>query len=168
MASTTEKPLHIKPNASTGLLLVHTIFLSLPLLIFFAFMLTIPLIIFSLVLDSIPAIFITIATIAVIIYMCVFILIFLVRRKVFLETNYKIYTDRIEYKEGFLRKNKKTVHFKNVSNIGQTSSIVQQWFKVGTIFIDTAGTSYRGHELVLHHIDNTDEIYDKLSKKINK
>jgi len=83
-------------------------------------------------------------------------------------TLYKFYSDRIEYYEGFLVKNRKTIHYNRISNIGQQTGIIEGYFKLGTVFIDTAGYSPKGHELAMHFLKNPDQVYDFISQTISK
>ena len=160
--------MRIKPKPSVGLILTRSILFSLPLLFFLATAIGIPTIIISTLSETRNSIFLTIAKIAAVAYVSITIIIMLLIRKSFLRTEYKIFENRIEFSEQFLRRNKKTIMFKNVSNIGETSGIIQQWFGVSTIFIDTAGHSMHGHELWIHDIENSEKIYKLLNERINR
>jgi len=75
-------------------------------------------------------------------------------------TEYRFYNNRLEYFEGFLVKNRKTINYTQISNIGQRKGIVEGLFGLGTVYIDTAGSSKKGHELSMQYLDNPDQIYD--------
>ena len=84
------------------------------------------------------------------------------------KTEFKFYNNRIEYYEGFLTKNRKTINYENISNISQTTGIIEGKFNLGTIYIDTAGSSNKGHELMMNYLENSDQIYNWMSTHINK
>ncbi|MBU0666844.1 MAG: PH domain-containing protein [Nanoarchaeota archaeon] len=79
-------------------------------------------------------------------------------------TMYKFYANRVEYFEGFLVKNRKTVNYDRITNIGQRKGIIEGWFGLGTVFIDTAGSSAKGHELMMKYLKDSDRVYDWISK----
>jgi membrane protein YdbS with pleckstrin-like domain len=83
-------------------------------------------------------------------------------------TEYRFYSNRVEYFEGFLVKNRKTVNYDRVSNIGQVKGVIEGLFGLGTIFIDTAGSSPKGHEVAISYLENPDQVYDWISKMISK
>ncbi|MBU0457427.1 MAG: PH domain-containing protein [Nanoarchaeota archaeon] len=86
----------------------------------------------------------------------------------FKKTEYKFYKDKVEYYEGFLVKNRKTINYNKISNIGQRKGIFERMFGLGTIFIDTAGSSSTGHELSMSYLENPDKVYDWISKVASK
>ncbi len=84
------------------------------------------------------------------------------------ETEYRFYKDKIEYNEGFLTKYRKTIDYNKITNIGQRKGVLENLFGLGSIYIDTAGFSPRGHELLMRYIKNPDEIYDKIKELTSK
>lgn len=61
-------------------------------------------------------------------------------------------------------KNRKTIHYNKITNISQTKGVIENMFGLGTIYIDTAGSSPQGHELSMSYLKNSNEIYDWISK----
>ncbi len=84
------------------------------------------------------------------------------------KTEYKFYNNRLEYYDGFLVKNRKTINYNQISNISQSKGIIEGYFKLGTIYIDTPGSSQKGHELSIINLENSDQIYDWISKITSK
>lgn len=99
-------------------------------------------------------------------------------------TEYRFYEDKVEYFEGFLVRNRKTISYDKFGNLGQREGILERTFGLGTIFIDTAGQSSghslfykillgssnrkeREHEVSMNYIKSPNEIYDQLSRKIS-
>jgi len=93
----------------------------------------------------------------------IFVLVFL-QKSSLEKTEYKFYKNRIEYYEGFLVKNRKTINYDRITNIGQRKGIIEGMFGLGSIFIDTAGSSRKGHELSIRYLENPDHVYDWITK----
>ena len=104
-------------------------------------------------------------TVVFLFFVTLFIGLFL-RRASLKKTEYKFYADRVEYYEGFLVKNRKTINYDRISNVGQRKGILEGLFGLGTIFVDTAGYSHQGHELSIHYLDNPDQIYDWITRVV--
>ena len=115
---------------------------------------------------------VTVFVIALLISIAVFVgtmvIVFLFQRAALKKTKYIFYSDKVEFFDGFLVKNRKTINYDRISNIGQRKGIIEGWFGLGTIYIDTAGFSPRGHELMMRYLENPDRVYDKISKLTSK
>ena len=75
---------------------------------------------------------------------------------------YSIYTDRIEWYEGFFTLNKKTTYLKKVTDLLSQRGILDRIFGTGTIAVKTAG-SFRP-EIIISYIRDTDEVYKTISE----
>lgn len=149
----------IKPEVKISLLLASTFFLPFFLTLFFGTQ-------FWFIAAEISAAF---ATIAVFVAFLLFWMFLFIMKKVTLDnTEYKFYTDRIEYYEGFLTKNRKTIKFDRISNVGQRRGIIERLYGLGTVYIDTPGSSQKGHELTMRYMGNPDGIYDFIVGKTQK
>jgi uncharacterized membrane protein YdbT with pleckstrin-like domain len=102
-----------------------------------------------------------------IIYIIIVLISYFVQRATLNRTEYKFYSDRVEYYEGFLVKNRKTITYEKISNIGQRKGIIEGLFGLGTIFVDTPGSSAKGHELSISYLENPDQTYDWITKVIS-
>ncbi|MGM5484577.1 MAG: PH domain-containing protein [Nanobdellota archaeon] len=74
-------------------------------------------------------------------------------------TKYNFYKDRVEYYEGFWNQNKYSVMYNRITNLGQTNSIYERIFGLGTIHIST-GAGNTG--ALIKHVKNPDATYNKL------
>jgi len=83
-------------------------------------------------------------------------------------TEYKFYSNRVEYYEGFLVKNRKTINYDRISNISQKRGILERMFGLGTIYLDTPGSSNLGHELAMSYLENYDNVYDWINEITQK
>ena len=81
---------------------------------------------------------------------------------------YKFYSNRVEYYDGFLVKNRKTINYDRISNISQIRGIIERMWGLGTIYIDTPGSSTLGHELSMSYLENSDQIYDWINQTTQK
>jgi uncharacterized membrane protein YdbT with pleckstrin-like domain len=82
------------------------------------------------------------------------------------KTIFNFYSDRIEYFEGFLVKNKKTLYYDRITNVGQQEGILERMFGLGSVYFDTAGSSAKGHELMLSYLEESDKYYDYFINKM--
>ncbi len=103
-----------------------------------------------------------------ILFIIAFFINYYLQKKTLIKTQYKFYWNRIEYEEGFLVKNRKTITYDKISNIGQRKGIIEGFFGLGTIYIDTPGSSPKGHELSITYLENPDQVYDWISKVVSK
>ena len=101
-------------------------------------------------------------------FLVIMFIVFLLKRASLKRTEYKFCSDRIEYYEGFLVKNRKTINYDKITYIGQRKRILEGLFNLGTIFIDTPGSDPRRHELELGYLENPDKIYNWISKITTK
>lgn len=81
---------------------------------------------------------------------------------------YKFYEDHVEYVDGFLIKEKKTIPYARITNIAQRKGLVEGVFDLGTVFLETAGSSPYGNELAITYLENPDKVYDWLTTIILK
>jgi membrane protein YdbS with pleckstrin-like domain len=152
----------IKPSIKNSLLLINSLGITIIISFFFGWIFGSPLIV---VLSFFGGTGILIGFVSIIIiFLIIFCIVFLFKKATLKKTKFKFYKDKVEYYEGFLVKNRKTIHYDKISNIGQRKGIIEGWFGLGTIFIDTAGFSKKGHELSMKYLENPDQIYDWISK----
>ncbi len=84
------------------------------------------------------------------------------------KSEYHFFEDRIEYYEGFLSIEKKVVYYSRITNIGLKKGLFEKRYGLGSIYIDTASSSPKGHELNIASIENPDQWYKWLFPKINQ
>jgi membrane protein YdbS with pleckstrin-like domain len=153
----------IKPTINNLLLILHSSAVAIAMVFIFGWFLGG---FISSILEAIFKIniFSSFIAIALIVFIISFLIAFWLKRMTLKNTEYKFYKDRVEYLEGFLVKERKTISYDKITNIGQVKGIVEGWFGLGTIFLDTAGSSQKGHELAISYLDNPDKIYDWITK----
>jgi membrane protein YdbS with pleckstrin-like domain len=157
----------IKPTIKPLLLLLHSFGWTIVVFFFGAwFLLGIIVEVIALLLGA-DKIMATIVSI-VLLFFIVMMISYLLKRATLKRTEYRFYADRLEYFEGFLVKNRKTVAYDKISNVGQKKGIIEGWFGLGTIFIDTPGSSPKGHEVSISYLENPDQVYDWISKVVSR
>ena len=105
-----------------------------------------------------------IITACILIFLIFIMISYFLQKAVLERTEYRFYSDRLEYYEGFLVRNRKTISYDKITNVGQRKGIFESLFELGTIFIDTPGSSPRGHEVTISYLENPDQVYDWLCK----
>jgi len=153
----------IKPQINTLILLLQSLGIAIFMSFFLGGFLAGPLAFFVTLIFGTSG-FLTVILGGLLFFVIILSVTFLIRRASLRKTQYKFYTNRVEYLEGFLVKNRKTINYDRISNIGQRKGIIEGWFGLGTIFIDTAGYSAKGHELSMTFLENPDKIYDWIAK----
>ncbi len=156
----------IKPAIKTSLLLLSSFGLTIIIYFLVGLFLTAPLMfVFSLFgAGGIVAGLVSV----IILFSVIMFIVFLFKRASLRRTEYKFYSNKVEYYEGFLVKNRKTINYDRITNIGQRKGIIEGLFGLGTVFIDTAGSSAKGHELSMRYLENPDQTYYWISNVTNK
>ena len=80
------------------------------------------------------------------------------------KTEYKFYSDRIEYFEGFMTIERRTLYYNRIVNISSSQGILEKKYGLGTIAVETPGLG-RGN-LMISYIENPDKLYNWLTSKI--
>ena len=167
-----EHCLIVKPVIKTPLLLIQSFITTLWVyfVLFGWIFITVNIFLFShLSKEKSSFIALTVTLISLLIsFLVVMFLVFLLKSASLRRTEYKFYSDKLEYYEGFLVKNKKIISYDRISYVGQRKRIIEGRFGLGTVFIESAGSSPRGHELEMRYLENPDEIYNWISKIIAK
>ena len=97
--------------------------------------------------------------------------------KCFLEpekTEYRIFNDRVEYEEGLLNKQKRTLMLDQVIDVTQTQSVLQQTVGAGTVSLITQQLTSAGdgklsnRTIAIRNIPNSDEVYEVLRGLANQ
>jgi len=158
----------VKPSIKNSLLLLRTFSLSLPLLIFFAIFFGFFSIVNSFIVGEFQIKITGFHVFYVIVILALGSIPFFFQRATLKRTEYRFYADRVEFYEGFLIKHRKTITYDRISNVGQIKGILEGWFGLGTIFLDSPGSSPRGHEVSMSFLENPDKIYDYILKLISK
>jgi len=84
------------------------------------------------------------------------------------KTQYLFYSDRLEYYEGFMTKERKIIPYQKITDITQKRTwFIDNIFRTGTILITTAG-GIAGHDVALDHINQSDAILTHLHSLIDR
>ena len=100
--------------------------------------------------------------------------VYITKKKNYEKTEYRFYNTKLEYYEGFLNIEEKTIHYKNITEVYLKKNIIQRRFGLGTIILSTPATgnySPRGQYrsgIIIPDIKNPDENYKKIKELINK
>jgi membrane protein YdbS with pleckstrin-like domain len=155
----------IKPSIKTSLLMLHSFGFAAVIFLFGGWFFLSPLLmIVSLLLGEESPGLLIFASMGLILFIIILLVVYLLKQATLKRTEYRFYSDRVEYFEGFLIKNRKTVSYDKVSNVGQRKGIIEGWFGLGTIYIDTPGSSPKGHEVSISYLENPDQVYEWVSK----
>lgn len=79
---------------------------------------------------------------------------------------FSLLKDRIEYYEGLFTVEKKVVYYNQITNVGLRKGVFEKRYGLGSIFVDTAGSSRKGHELTISSVEEPDKWYNWISKKV--
>lgn len=80
-------------------------------------------------------------------------------------TVYKFYRTKVEYQEGFLGKDFKTLSYNKILETELKRDIIQQWFGLGSVFLKAGGASVLGSGVIIANIPNPEANY-KLIKDL--
>ena len=85
-------------------------------------------------------------------------------------TIYRIFPDRIEYQEGLLNKQKRTLMLDQVIDVVETQGVLQQTAGAGTVSLVTQQLTSQGdgklsnRTIRIQNIPNSNEVYETLRK----
>ena len=101
------------------------------------------------------------------------ILVYFVQKKSYSKTDYRFFSDKIEYYEGFFNIEEKSMKYKNVTEVYLRKGIFQKMYGLGTIVLSTPATGTQGGNrsrsgIRVVDIENPDEIYAKVKDLVNK
>ncbi len=102
--------------------------------------------------------------IAVGIFAVIFIILFFWERMILSNMKYLFFKDRVEYVDGFLVKNKKSIMFSRITNIWQKQEIIERFFGLWTVYLETAWSPKP--ELVMNYLENSEGVYSWITKAI--
>jgi membrane protein YdbS with pleckstrin-like domain len=80
------------------------------------------------------------------------------------KTEYRFYEDKIEYFEGFMARERKTMFYNRIVDISSREGIIEKKYGLGTIVLETPGLG-RG-SLIITGVENPERWYKWLSAKI--
>jgi membrane protein YdbS with pleckstrin-like domain len=93
------------------------------------------------------------------------------KKRTYEKTEYKFFSDRLEFAEGFWTIENKTVKYKNVTEANLRKGVIQKNYGLGTIILSTPATgSQQGRArsgIRIADIENADSIYTKILELID-
>lgn len=88
---------------------------------------------------------------------------YVLKKNTYSQTEYRLFDDRLEYAEGFLNVENKSIGFDNIQEISMTRGIIQKKYGLGTIILKTAGQGPNAGVYV-RDIENPEDIYETLKQ----
>lgn len=86
-------------------------------------------------------------------------------------TVYSFYKTKVEYHEGFLGRDTKTLKYSRILETELRRGLIQQYYKVGTIYLSTGGMAISGNTtgngVLIKNIPSPDENYLSIKKLID-
>ncbi len=77
---------------------------------------------------------------------------------------YRFYSDRVEYFEGWMNISRQTTPYSKVTDITMTKSIWDRFFNTGTIGLLTAGSHFTS--VSIPYVNEPEKVYDYLQKEV--
>lgn len=113
--------------------------------------------------------------IAIIVFLIIWGISFLISRMQLNNLEYKFYNNKVEYIDGFLIKDKKSIRYSMITNTEQWQGIAERIFSLEHIFIDTASSGgfaaafsgWKNHALAMKFLDKNGELYEKINQIIH-
>jgi len=93
------------------------------------------------------------------------------RKKIYENTEYKIFKDRIEHYEGFFTIKRRIIYFESIAKVSMTEKLYQQKRNLGTILLSTpAMAEMKGYSagIKLNDIESPEKMYKKLKEMVAK
>lgn len=78
---------------------------------------------------------------------------------------YRFYNDRLEYVDGFLIKNKKSILYDRITDISQSQKILERFFDLWTLYIETA---WHSSWLPMSYMENSEQLFEKINNLVKK
>ena len=166
---TTEKPIRIvQPTIKHSLLIFKAVYRTFIIWCIIFYIATIIITFFDSpdMKPGFPHAAATTAIIAIIIWGSLVLITYYLQNLSLKKLRYIFYADRMEYYDGFLVKNRRTIKYKRITDIIQQRKIWERIYGLGTIGINTAGS--HGAEVIMHYLSGADEIYDWIDTIIDE
>lgn len=100
-----------------------------------------------------------------------------VEKKQYDNLEYVFYPNRVEYIDGFVNKEEKTLKYNNIREVTMSQNVLERMFSIGTIKIFTSATSgynnsrhgemYNRNGVVIHCVRDVRENYNKIKEIID-
>lgn len=119
-----------------------------------------------LILMLIPSIIyktLTIYLIAVVIIALVMAVVLLFERQKYKSFEYEFYQDKLIFNSNFINVENKYIKYENVKEIKYVQSLLQTFFNLGDIIINTNAENGMNNGIIIHNIEDVKTIYDKLN-----
>jgi|SaaInlStandDraft_1057018.scaffolds.fasta_scaffold127615_2 membrane protein YdbS with pleckstrin-like domain len=93
------------------------------------------------------------------------------KKKTYAKTEYKFYSDRLEYAEGFWTAENKSIKYKNITEANFRKGVIQKKYGLGTIILSTPAAGFQHGRarsgIAILDIENTEDIYNKIKDLID-
>lgn len=101
----------------------------------------------------------------IVIVVLLLLLFLIVAKKNYEATSYKVYSDRIEFEEGFINHKRTTIKMADVNEIHLTQNFLQRYANLATIrFVTPANNANTSTGVTFMDIENSSYVYAKLKQ----
>jgi membrane protein YdbS with pleckstrin-like domain len=76
------------------------------------------------------------------------------------KTEYRIYSDRIEYREGFMTENYSKIDFEKVIEVHLKKGFIQKQFGLGTVFLEIPASGKARNGINMTDLEDSDKVYE--------
>ena len=98
--------------------------------------------------------------------------VYFVKKKTYERTEYRFFTDHLEYYEGFFNVEQKSMPYKNVTEVYLRKGIIQSMYGLGTIVLSTPATGMQSgvarSGIQVSDIPNPDEVYRQVKELVGR
>ncbi|MEA3306313.1 MAG: PH domain-containing protein [Elusimicrobiota bacterium] len=100
-------------------------------------------------------------------------LVYFVQKKSYSKTEYRFFSDKLEYYEGFFNIEEKSIKYKNVTEVYLRKGVFQKMYGLGTIVFSTPATGTQSVNrsrsgIKVLDIENSDEVYRQIKDLVEK
>lgn len=89
---------------------------------------------------------------------------FILQKKALQNLEYRFTDEKIEFIDGFLNKQTKSVMFSKITDVRSDQSIMERYFEIWTVRISTAWSIW--YEISLKNLEYYDKVYEYIQDKI--
>ncbi|OXU14539.1 PH domain-containing protein [Sedimentisphaera salicampi] len=99
-------------------------------------------------------------------------LVYFFKKKTYEKTEYRFFKDRLEYSEGFLTAQDKTIKYDKITETSMRRGVVQKRFGLGTIFLATPASGYQQNRassgIRIKDVEQPEKLYAQIESLIGK
>lgn len=98
---------------------------------------------------------------------------YVAKKKSYAKTEYRFYSTKLDYYEGFFTTEEKTIGYKNVTEVNLRKGVFQKMYGLGTIILSTPATGSQGSGrarsgIRVADIENPDLVYGQVKELVSR